>query len=521
MDPLGLSRVSEWIVDQLLPGITTTTRARNYSFYCWAINDIYNRMNRNTYVNFGKQITRRETAFVIGSILHDCIKNIEPIGIRKAQRSLSSNNSDIINIDFTVLDDTEGGFGQYYKPSMERLGLIIRKENICYLTTSGKTLAKIFADWINNTKYYDSYIENEEVPLKILKEYGNKSCVCLLSENQDERNYLINVLLGNNSPSEDLENSRKNTFLLIIKSIDFCSKNNIKFNEDLFRNIIFFNQIKNDQLILNFDNRNLDDILIRWRYFQFHEYFTYIFETLLWCFLKKMDEKKDGLLLDDFFDEINKVIEVIEKTLQIETSNQKINEIFCNILKKFNIEKFSRDSSQRFDQLCRIDSEINEQFLFEQINENMIKNNINETIGFAFSLLLIIILRFYQYINLIDEINLWIYNRAIQDISLINIIENDSIIEEKSIVSFIKHIYTIIRENHDIIAFDKLYSGSYTLRYKEIHGRYFLENIYEPTLRSTRLHSVLNILYDLSCITIINDKYELTVKGKEILNLII
>ncbi|MBI5396726.1 MAG: hypothetical protein HZA91_15640, partial [Verrucomicrobia bacterium] len=40
-DPLGLSRVSDSLTDFLLPSIITTTdRARYYSFYTWAIADI-------------------------------------------------------------------------------------------------------------------------------------------------------------------------------------------------------------------------------------------------------------------------------------------------------------------------------------------------------------------------------------------------------------------------------------------------------------------------------------------------
>ena len=40
-DPLGLSRVSDALTGHLLPDIITTTdRARYYSFYTWAVSDI-------------------------------------------------------------------------------------------------------------------------------------------------------------------------------------------------------------------------------------------------------------------------------------------------------------------------------------------------------------------------------------------------------------------------------------------------------------------------------------------------
>jgi hypothetical protein len=68
-DPLDLSRVSELLTDNLIPGITTTTsRARYYSFYTWAVEDIeMSRKAGEQSVLFDDELQRREAAFALAS----------------------------------------------------------------------------------------------------------------------------------------------------------------------------------------------------------------------------------------------------------------------------------------------------------------------------------------------------------------------------------------------------------------------------------------------------------------------
>ena len=66
-DPLGLSRVSDALTNFLLPNIITTTdRARYYSFYTWAIGDIEAlRKSKSGRVSFEDEFQRREAAFAL------------------------------------------------------------------------------------------------------------------------------------------------------------------------------------------------------------------------------------------------------------------------------------------------------------------------------------------------------------------------------------------------------------------------------------------------------------------------
>jgi len=70
-DPLGLSRVSDALTNFLLPNIITTTdRARYYSFYTWAIADIEAlRKSNGRRISFEEEFQRREAAFALASRL--------------------------------------------------------------------------------------------------------------------------------------------------------------------------------------------------------------------------------------------------------------------------------------------------------------------------------------------------------------------------------------------------------------------------------------------------------------------
>ena len=60
-DPLGLSRVSFMITDYLLKGIITTTyRARYYSFYPWALWHLEQSETPKRYAEFAPSEPRRE-----------------------------------------------------------------------------------------------------------------------------------------------------------------------------------------------------------------------------------------------------------------------------------------------------------------------------------------------------------------------------------------------------------------------------------------------------------------------------
>lgn len=128
-DPLGLSRVSDKLTSFLLPSIITTTdRARYYSFYTWVWADIVaweaeigTRADADA---LRTQFQRREAAFALASFL-DRKSDLPIVGIRQVESRVGGDDDDI-SLDFRVLPSNPfGGYGQYYGGCLHALGLTV------------------------------------------------------------------------------------------------------------------------------------------------------------------------------------------------------------------------------------------------------------------------------------------------------------------------------------------------------------------------------------------------------------
>src|SRR5262245_19149714 len=79
-DPLGLSRVSSLITEYLLQGIITTTRrARYYSFHPWALWHIEENEQPKRYAQFTAAFRRREACIAMAT-LHQNPYSVSVVG---------------------------------------------------------------------------------------------------------------------------------------------------------------------------------------------------------------------------------------------------------------------------------------------------------------------------------------------------------------------------------------------------------------------------------------------------------
>lgn len=115
-DPLGLSRVSDNFTDLLLPSIiTTTNRARYYSFYPWALRESHESFgDEDATTDFIDEFRKREAAFAIASKLGK-ETDFSIVGIDQVNKYLGEvSDKDAVNTLFKVLPANPwGGFGQY------------------------------------------------------------------------------------------------------------------------------------------------------------------------------------------------------------------------------------------------------------------------------------------------------------------------------------------------------------------------------------------------------------------------
>jgi len=247
LDPLGLSRLSEHIVDKLLPGITSlTNRTRNYSFYTWAIK-VINSSNLTSRIEFNEKIAKLEATYVVGGLL-DAFDNFPdskgPIGKVKATNRIKNTEGDFLDLNFSILNHPGGGYGQYFRTAMHQLALTIPSQKTDFLTDKGNEIANIFEQNVRDTTYVDEYLLEENVEKKVLKEFGKKCSYLRLCDFLDERMGLIDVFFNKNQNISVFQESRKKTFLFILDLFNLFTELNINLDENTFREIIYHSSYK-------------------------------------------------------------------------------------------------------------------------------------------------------------------------------------------------------------------------------------------------------------------------------------
>lgn len=523
LDPLGLSRVSQWLTEELLPGITTVTSvARNYSFYCWGISNLLN-LNKITHrSHFAQEITKREAAFVIGCILHEAnkINKLNPHGYEKATRFIKKDSNGKIQVAFNVSESNpEGFYGLYYRTAMFKLGLTIRSRLFDDLTPLGRQLAAAFESNIKGTEYFKHHIKDDDVNKEVLAEYGEKACICRLAAPSEERELLKSIMFNDNLPFLSLERSRKDTLLLVLSLVAQSSDFGIEFTEDTFRDAIFFGQATDGKFIFDFNFRNFEEITARWHLFQLHEYFTFAMESLLYALLNELKKKDEGMSFDEFLSLVDNGASVSE-ALKISTTGP-IKEIIDLLLKDLQLSELKSDTSRQFDRVCNLKKETSEKKLFIKLQNAIKDNNLEKIVGNAIAILILNYIRAYHLLEDVDSITLWFTNKALQELSPIFFAQN---IRSKTLIwklsDLIHYCFKIVREQHNLIALDKLLYGNDTYRFEERGNRLkFKMDIYPnyPSQRSSKINSVLSILEQLGLIENQGNIKRLTHDGSKIL----
>ncbi len=401
---LGLSRLSQYITSELLPGITTQTiRARNYIFYCWAIKQLKN-YNIKTHKEFNSNITRLETAYVVASIL-DTNNNFTnakgPIGKRKGARLIKNTpEHKLINVNRSLLDNRGGGYAQYYRNSMYLLNLIYYKNGKLQLSIDGAKLAEYYEKNSNKTKYFNKFMADLEIPKPILEEYGKIANFLRLNEFISERDKLTQILFDINKNDTNIENpsstikfSRKYTFLLILELYNLFSTKDLNFTDDDFRNIVYYNMTKKQNNIVTYktDIEDIRRLIIHWKYFQLQNYLTFGLENILIAFtevLKIQGEK--GMSFKLFFDTYKDFYVYLKEYLKIDFLNKNLHEIIQELFFINGIDKtFDDDSLMEFNKKITIESKLSEFNIQNRFREILKPENIK--VNLAHSVLLLII----------------------------------------------------------------------------------------------------------------------------------
>jgi hypothetical protein len=235
-DPLGLSRVSSLITEYLLQGIITTTRrARYYSFYPWALWHIEEKEQPKRYAQFTAAFRRRE-AFIAMATLHQNPYSVSVVGADAVRPRLERYaETQEVDTNFAVLPSNPmGGYGQYYGGSLYALRLTHRTEDGIDRVApgTGQALALAFNHSVARTPYNrQNYFEEKIIPLTALKKSADQFSLDSLGDERaaEERELLKNLFFSwDRSEVYDTDLLRRHTLGLILYTISEYAKTGFK-----------------------------------------------------------------------------------------------------------------------------------------------------------------------------------------------------------------------------------------------------------------------------------------------------
>lgn len=330
-DPLGLSRVAFNLTNHLLTGIITTTeRARYYSFYTWILWHIEQNENPENYNDFVDAFRRREAVMGLATLASK--SQLNPVGVEQLRNQMErGQQTGEYDCDFKVLPSNSlGGYGQYYSSSIYHLKLSYVDEfSIDRVDEGGKALAESFHQTIQNSKYIkDQIYLQDKISDKELKQLRKSFTLDSIKKDfaDKERNQLIDIFFGDNENYlDDKSRLRRQTLTIALDLVSEFNKNDVlvetKSDYILDRYLLFSIYYEvlwiDDETISTYETlANHDHCYELWKQFCLHQFITQALETLLYAVLEAVGLKITGLSLEvtvekltqlDFFETLENV----------------------------------------------------------------------------------------------------------------------------------------------------------------------------------------------------------------------
>lgn len=229
-DPLGLDRIGGEILRGLFPGITSTTeRVRYYSMFVWMIQNIHATEPPEDMADFASALFRREGAVAAATRLDDRASHVSGINVLKPKLEDWEEAGQVDLEDFKALPGNPlSTFGQYYRGSIQNLGLLSRDERGIPVLADGAAsdLAEAVQKEISTSPYFknEAYLKSQ-FPLPLLE--ASKTQLSLNRVPQGERRVLRKIFFESHSPSGALELQR-DCLLALLEVVENCNGEGIR-----------------------------------------------------------------------------------------------------------------------------------------------------------------------------------------------------------------------------------------------------------------------------------------------------
>lgn len=312
-DPLGLDRVPGRVLDDMFPGLTTqTTRARYYSFYCWAIDRARKASPVMTTAMFTENFQPLEAALALATLAAAGEGDVRAlVGARTAKNRFGSGKAKSYRVDFRALPSNSlGGLGQYYGGAIRRLGLITRDElGVLKLAPLGERLAAEYGAAVKSTAHASGApAHQEEVARKVLAEYGAVGGLDAIHASEKEQALLTELFFYELEHDASVGKWQRETLALILHLADFLAGIGDPLPDDkrcdfwLLRQVLYYGEAGNGARYE--PPAALERTAAIWRTFQADWFFTIFLEHLGAAVTETLALTPGGMKLPDLLDRL-------------------------------------------------------------------------------------------------------------------------------------------------------------------------------------------------------------------------
>jgi predicted transcriptional regulator len=524
-DHLGVEGPAQAFQQEFLPGIITVTdHARYYSYYAWILYRFI-RLPDSTRASKdfqGSFFKRHEVALLLSAFLHHgegrWFGGVIGVGNSYYKARKYWGNSLETSLDHDYFKNPEGGFGQYYRNAMLRMGIIEEPENekwVYRLTDRGLALAEAYEKSIEDTGYYRELTAKKEltqINRITALEYAEKGCICPAAiSNGADRNQLLDAFFRfEQSPEFVNPHYRRRNALGV--ALDLVKQHNNRFRVEMIKPALYIGEYEID--ITYKPTPALAEWVDRWRMVEVRHYLTFGLQCLWASFL--LDLKNEFSL------STMELSEGIKDRLDSYGWNMPFRDLALTLYAEAGISANYEDLVKGMPAGFLLSSGLDEYTLASQAMKH------SSDADFLFKSGVRILIQFFvrNFSTYIQQGEIWnsMANRDRLPLNeFFSQVSKNYLREDWSAHDFLDWIYSeYIIAQHEMIGLEKLrYQGYDTFKFYTEDNVYRLpsgkKEYQEPIgLSSNRLSNCISMLIDLGLILESDDKtLSLSVEGEE------
>jgi hypothetical protein len=302
-DHLGLGSVSsDQILPMLSPGINVLTiHPRYWSFYSWVLDLFWAAGLPRTRASFREFYRPREALFAMACHVCDAPEHPDVLGnIVGSQRVRAWADRDEFDPHFDYIKEPLGGYGLYYRSTMEMMGAVVAANPTNGFpfdapTPIGRALAAAFGAAVAGTIVGGRMAAGDltaPVARADLLAFARAACLCQLRVADTFDLPLLQDLFLH-AGAEPEARARRDTLRLVLDVSQ--ADQELGIDQSVFRQLIYFRVVDASTYT---PRRALIEVSRRWRIYQAREYFSFVFNRLFgWVVRRGLEESDDGLSL--------------------------------------------------------------------------------------------------------------------------------------------------------------------------------------------------------------------------------